>query len=309
MDYSHLTNMNEINTIQNNRKQIELLFTQRSLYSGAKKYFIWRTVFALILAIVGPIISFSNESVGLYVGIVSIAYLLISHLVLERLEGTKKINAAKIQEEFDTSVLSLLWNEVVAGSRPDMEIVASVLSQDRAIDSSSLENWYASDVSKVPLELGRLLCQRANTWWDSTLRNRYIALLLVLLFGTISILIILGIQLDLTLSKFILGVLLPIVPLIELLLKQIRDHFESHACILELKGKLDNSIEILFQGKGIHNPEAVARVFQDEIFRHRKKCPMVFDWVYWFFRDRQENQMQFSIKGKVEAYLSTRKSS
>src|SRR4051812_23567705 len=110
--------MNKISERQNEERQMNFLFVQRELYSGAKKYFIWRTTIALVFATIGPIITSLNDEIGIYIGITAIAYLLIDNLFLERIESSKRLNAAKIQELFDTYLFELPWNKFVAGKKP-----------------------------------------------------------------------------------------------------------------------------------------------------------------------------------------------
>ena len=53
----------------------------------------------------------------------------------------------------------------------------------------------------------------------------------------------------------------------------------------------------------IKDSEFKTRMYQDQIYRHRSTCPVVFNWFYWFFKDTQENQMQLSVQDKVDEIL------
>lgn len=90
------------------------------------------------------------------------------------------------------------------------------------------------------------------------------------------------------------------IPLIELLIKQINEHHGSDCCSTDLKDNLNDTLSRIINGEVINNPESLARTYQDEIYRHRSKCPMVFDWMYWIFKDKQEEQMQFSVSKTVK---------
>lgn len=105
---------------------------------------------------------------------------------------------------------------------------------------------------------------------------------------------------NLVMGVFVIGVLLPVIPLIELLIKQINEHHGSDCCSTDLKDNLNDTISKIIKGEVVNNPESLARTYQDEIYRHRSKCPMVFDWMYWMFKDKQEQQMQFSIVETVK---------
>jgi hypothetical protein len=296
-------NMNDIPQKQNEYRQIELLLAQRRLYSKAKTYFTWRLSLALMFAIVGPIVTSLNNNLGVYVGIIAIAYLLINNLVLEKLESSIKTNAAKIQELFDTYLFALPWNDYVVGKKPDTEIIAEILGPLQARDFTDLKDWYAVDAGKIDLELARFICQRSNVWWDTNLRKLYINLLVFVLVIVIGVVVIASVVVNLTVAKLIVGIILPALPFVEVAMMQIKDNWESACVTTELKGNIDTEIDKRVNGEAVQNSASVARVFQDQIWRHRSKCPMVFDWVHKISKTRHENQMQFSVKAKVEEYL------
>lgn len=294
--------MNNINKKQNEEAQLEFLFTQRNLYSSAKKLFGWRTVVAVCLAIGGPFLTSLDSQISVYVAIMAVVYLLLDNLVLQKVESSQKITASKVQELFDTNVLELSWNNIVTGKKPDKEIIALVLSKNNNRDYQALQlvDWYSPDVSKVDLNIGRFLCQRSNVWWDSSLRKKYLNFLYASSAGVALGLIIVGTALNLTIGVFLIGVLLPMIPLMELIIKQINEHHGSDCCSTDLKDNLNDTLSRIINGEVINNPESLARTYQDEIYRHRSKCPMVFDWMYWIFKDKQEQQMQFSIVETVK---------
>lgn len=297
-----LHNMNNIASKQNDQVQLDLLFSQRQLYSSAKKLFFWRSCAAVIFAVIGPILSSVQSIESGYVAVFAIAYLFLDNLILERMEVSKKILAAKIQELFDVTVLGLKWNDIVVGKKPDKETIAMILSsnKDRDYIALKLADWYSPKVSDVDLSIGRFLCQRSNVWWDSTLRKRYLNFLYVVLASIFLVVVLLSVYLNMTIINFILGIIFPIIPLAELLIKQIKEHTGSNCCSTELKENLDKTLDSVTMGIEIKNDEILARTYQDEIFRHRSKCPMVFDFMYWIFRDNQEGAMRFSVEEKVK---------
>jgi hypothetical protein len=263
--------MNNINKKQNEETQLEFLFVQRSLYSSTKKLFGWRTVIAVCLAVGGPFLTSLDSQISAYVAIIAVVYLLLDNLVLQKVESSQKITAAKIQELFDTNVLELSWNNIVTGKQPDKEIIASILSKnsDRNYTALQLVDWYSSDVSKVDLDTGRFLCQRSNVWWDSSLRKKYLNFLYAFSALVVLGLIITATALNLTMGVFIIGVLLPVIPLIELLIKQINEHHGSDCCSTDLKDNINDTLSRIINGEVINNPESLARTYQDEIYRHR----------------------------------------
>lgn len=49
---------------------------------------------------------------------------------------------------------------------------------------SILKDWYPKEVAALALPLARLVCQRANCWWDANLRRKYANWLLAILIVT-----------------------------------------------------------------------------------------------------------------------------
>jgi hypothetical protein len=295
--------MNSIPQLQNEPRQVDLLLAQRRLYSKAKVFFALRTTLALVLAVVGPIISGIAPRLGPYVGAVALTCLVIN-LIFEGFESKSKANAATIQELFDTSLFELPWNQFATGKRPDEETIAMALNGTSKDDFKDLRDWYAIEVGKVDLKLATLLCQRINVWWDSDLRRLYVRLLLILLGTLVLVALFLGLLGDFTVSKLLVGFIFPLLPLAEVLIAQIKQNCEAANVTSELKENLDAEIEKWMRREQIQDSSATARIIQDQIWRHRSKCPMIFDWVHRLYKPRHENLMQFSAKVKVEEYLN-----
>lgn len=296
--------MNTIPEKQSEPQSLDLLFVQRALYSSAKRLFLWRIRFALLIAIGGPVVTVLQPNSGAYVGLCAIGFLLLDSLILEVIESKKRLQAAKVQELFDTHVLNLPWHSLVAGKRLDPEILGDVLNSFPTKDYSKLRDWYSPAVGKIDLTYAQLLCQRSNVWWDTHLRERYSTAIVVCMIVAISITVLLSLLLDLTVSLLISGLIVPLLPVLEVAIKQNKDNRESSSATHEMQASIDESIDRLFQGENLSNPEAVVRRYQDAIFRHRVKCPMIPDWVYYLLRDRQEKQMQFAVEKKVEECLA-----
>lgn len=294
--------MNDIPAKQNERRQLQLLRAQRVLYSSSKNWFNSRTILALIFATFGPAFTSFNSDLAAYAAVVIVFYLLLDNFFLKRREAAARRNAAKVQELFDTTVLSLQWNTVVAGGRPEEEVISKALNSKSRRAGEGLENWYAVDVGKVDLALARLLCQRSSAWWDTTLRSAFVSGLVTI--AVILTLISIGfcVWLRLPVDQVAIN-LLWLYPLIELVVKQILKNHDASVAITELKTGLESEIQMWMQGSGEDKPE-VARAFQDQLYSYRQHCPMIPDWFYWLHRNRQESQMQFSVSARVEEYLS-----
>ena len=155
--------MNNINLKQNESSSIDLLFAQRYLYTSAKKYFIWRTIIAIFIAIIGPLLTSLNSLISAYVALFVLIYVLADNFLLEKIEISKKVIAAKTQELFDVYVYDMPWNTIVVGEKPEQEVIDFILLNNKNRDSTILMNWYPEENSQVELLKGIFLCQYSNT--------------------------------------------------------------------------------------------------------------------------------------------------
>src|SRR2546429_7322325 len=161
--------MNRIPEVQNQEAQLERLRAQRYLYSCSK------IVLGAQAILSGPVALAWSLAVLLSPQLKGIAALwvlvvfLCDFTWLTRLQEAWRERAAKIQELFDCDVLELPWNSVKAGIPPTPEeIHGNADKYIRADDGSTpVENWYPPAVGALPLGVARIVCQRANCWWDA----------------------------------------------------------------------------------------------------------------------------------------------
>ena len=111
-----------------------------------------------------------------------------------------------------------------------------------------------------------------------------------------------AIKYGLAVSTVFGGIVLPFIPFFEIFGRQIISHFRTASQTKELILKIEGPINRVCAGEVVEGLDTFSRTFQDELYRHRKSCPLVFDWVYWRLRSEQEKDMQYSISTKVEEY-------
>ncbi|HEY0010766.1 MAG TPA: S-4TM family putative pore-forming effector [Candidatus Paceibacterota bacterium] len=296
--------MNDIPEKQNQPNQLALLSAQRRLYSASKKLFFWRTIIALCVATVGSYLVSNITYFGSYLALAIVSYIVIDIYVLKRKESEHRETAAAVQELFDTRLYELPWNDFVAKKKPDDELIA-LWARPLELDNQALKDWYPREVGKADLDFARFVCQRTNLWWDSTLRQNYVRFLIFILIATGVVLALLSIYFELSVAAALVQ-LLPLLPLANLLQEQVRDHWETYSQNISLKGQIDEQIEKMVRREVLETPSVVSRIFQDEIFRHRRKSSLILDYFYWKFRPKQEEQMQFSAESKVTEYLNAK---
>lgn len=118
---------------QNRPERLELLRAQRLFYARAKLYQNLFAVMALLLPVIGLVFGASVPAIRPFLGFGSILVLLLDVGIISRMQREACKRGAKTQEQFDTEVLKLEWNRLVAGGKVDAEEV-------RAITSSALHN-------------------------------------------------------------------------------------------------------------------------------------------------------------------------
>ena len=285
--------MNKIPATQLESTQLKRLAAQRQLYSDAKVIQAVQIVLSVLSVLILWILiamfpKFAAWS-ALYGGIVTV----LNVLCFSPWQQTLKEKAAKIQELFDCDVLELPWRELTAGSRLEMEIVEKYSSKykRKVHEDSDLEDWYPKDVGKLPLHLGRIICQRSNCWWEVEQRRSYANWVLVVLSLLAVVTLFLGVIRNFALEKFILAVVIPLMPAFVLGIQQYRGHKKSAERLDQLMKHVGRLWDKAYSDT---NPEELtrdSRDFQDEIYNHRRTSPIIFNWIYKYFRKEYEGVM------------------
>ena len=70
-----------------------------------------------------------------------------------------------------------------------------------------MKDWYPNACGTLPIEYGRLVCQRVCMWWDADLRRQYYHLCVILIFALAAGGITYGLAMKWTLAQVLMGVL------------------------------------------------------------------------------------------------------
>ena len=286
--------MAAISTIQNLRSNIQRLAAQRYLYSWAKRL----SAIQAWLAVVTPAAALWAEAqpwaalAGILVPLLDIGW-------LDPWQGRCREAAANMQEDFDCNVLSLPWNEVLAGRRPAAEEIYEAAKKAR-LPEAPLDNWYPTIIDSLPLHQSRVICQRTNWWWDSKLRCRYKIKILIALNLIFVVALFLGLLTEMPLQKFVLAVAAPLSPTFLWGIREAWRQKEAAAALDRLKDLGDSLWEEVVQGE-VMEPEATSRSreLQNAILLCRRTNPFVFDWIYWRSRRDYEEQMNVGAENMV----------
>jgi hypothetical protein len=294
--------MNNIPAAQNTDRQIQRLSAQRHLYAAAKTVFGWQVflggpvavIFAFIV-IVFPQIKGCAALWGILVSLCDLFW-------LTPWQKRLREKAARVQELFDCDVLSLPWNDLKAGSRPDPELIKeqSEKYQRWSTRMPTLRNWYGKDVGQLPLHVARIACQRTNCWWDSKQRRRYAVCVITLVLAVFATVSYLTFVRGFTIEDFVLKVAAPLAPALLLGVRQFNEQMDAARRLDKLKEHSERLWAEALSGTPEIEMTARARELQDEILENRKRGPLVFDVVYKLLQKRYEVQMNHGFAELVE---------
>ncbi len=300
-----MTTEHRIDIEQNKPERLELLRAQRRFYSRAKNYQNFVAITALMLPVLGLLFGAEFPAIRSYLGFASIALLLLDVAVLSPKQRASCKEGAKVQEQFDTEVLKLDWNKLVAGSRVDPEELRAIApGQMSDKEKKGLEAWYEGAVNRLPLPLGRLLCQRTNVAYDLRVRRKYSAALFCIA-GVLGVaLFAVGLYQGLKLDELIISVGLPVLPLVSFVLREYRKQEDTIESLTTLKGEIEKVWDKALAGASAEDLTLSSRALQDAIYRHRASNPLVFDWLYNRLRKKTEAQAKHAVEKLVAEAVS-----
>ena len=206
---------------QNSTENLRLLAAQQQLYIEAKYIGKLRFLGSLALAIAGTwlIANYSEARIGVQL---CSALLTIIVIISKQIQKDKIVNAAKIQEEFDTGLFGLPWNHILVGSKVSKESMLDAFRRFKG-DKDKLIDWYP-EVSQAQSPMDILLCQRTNLNWDWRLRKKYVWVL-GLITALVAILEISFCWYN-PVSDFVIQFFLPSLPLLIMVYENIKGNYE-----------------------------------------------------------------------------------
>jgi hypothetical protein len=206
---------------------------------------------------------------------------------------------------FDCGLFALGWNDFKIGDRAREEDIASGADKFRKAngDKSKLKDWYSFAFADLPVSHARLICQRANAWWDSELRGKYISVIrwTICVLGLLSFVI--GIATCLTVEKLILAVIAPITPICMWGIKEVRKQSLVVSEGERVVKYLDSVWRRVCSGQLTEKElENESRSLQNEIYDRRKGNAVNPQWLYWKKRDEFQSVMVEAAKQFLAEY-------
>lgn len=297
--------MNNIANAQNEQKQLERLAAQRELYSSAKRYHGFQIIVAVLVPIAFASVACAVLQISVFAAIYGVLSFVVDIAFLDPLISKKRTKAAKIQELFDCDVLVLPKSPLKTVD--DIKVEEVLLHYDAHIKIASniekIRDWYSPLVSGLPLYVGRILCQRTNCWWDSKLRVNYSNFLKYLSLVVFALILLSSYFANLSLINFTL-IISALIPFFQFSIKQHNDNLEAAKRLDQLVNFSHFLWEKALSSFPIDEISDDSRKLQDEIYEHRRTSPLILDFIYSRFRDKDEMLMNRSSQILVEEALN-----
>lgn len=295
--------MNNIAAKQNELPQLQKLSAQRELYSSAKVLLGIQLFLNIPGTIALSIVALLQPDFGAYTAAAGLALILCDMLFFERAIKDRKEQAVKIQEMFDCEVLHLPKSPLKLVSDVAIEDILNHYQVHSKIQSNieKIRNWYPVVVNTLPLYVARVICQRANCRWDVRLREKYVMALILIGVGFFTAIFIACVVENLLFLQFIL-IASTVIPMFQFIIKQYFENRDSIKRLQDLIAFAEVNWQDTLNGKSEACITEGSRRLQDEIYTHRCETPLILDWFYKMFRDKDELLLNKSAEELVNNY-------
>lgn len=311
--------LNAIPAQQNTPEVLDCQVAAQVLYRRAERLFYAQLIAGVVVPVAFSVLnlvlakstlgqSWDRASIAEWGALYGVVIMLLDELVLDHEQKRWKRTAAVAQEMFDTVLFNLPWNRTKAGPKLAIADIHKWAARHRRANPSlkTIRDWYSSAVGHVPLHVARVMCQRANTWWDSRLRESYASYL-----RGFAIFIGLGVvagalYLDFSAAELLVATS-TLAPAFRWAMREYRRQKSAALTTEALCGRGRELYDDLLSDR-IDAAEAarVSRELQDDIFDHRQSVPIGHSWLHRLHRPEFESAMQADAEQSVREYLERR---
>lgn len=280
---------NNVNEMQNNPFSIDMLSAQRHYYSRAKFVVYASLFFCVIVVAVLSILNrmFPSGILGKIVLVYSIFAFVLSGLLMDYRNGLQKL-AAKIQHLLDIQLFGLKWDSALCGIEPRVEHVKK--GKQKKLDK--LDNWYKDIPDDLPLDAVTLVCLRMNVEYDKSMKQK-LSYLMYFVVSLIAIVIVV-VNNDKTIWDMALYSIVPLLPVAKFFYDVKRRIDSDRERLIRLDVSVDTLLKKAVQ-EGVIEKEELQNI-NNLIFEHRCASPLVPDWLYNIFRNKEEETAAYSAK-------------
>lgn len=241
---------------------------------------------SLLLALCAPVALLFFPVAGPALGAAAGAWIFITRFGLERLRCEWQLKGVCAQEEFDTEVLGIEWNDSLARRLAPEEIRGAAGS---LCDEQGFKSWYPTE-GQDSWPTSVLICQRSNAVWASR-QHRSFALLLravTISWGAIGI----GVSIlhGASLQEYLTTILLPSLPGLLDATEISNRHFD----LASRREAISEDLVALIRAGGA--TQSQIRETQDRLFALRRDGIPVPKRFYRHIREDYERDMRFGAE-------------
>ncbi|WP_158840533.1 S-4TM family putative pore-forming effector [Saccharothrix deserti] len=280
---------------QDDDRGLRLLRAASAANQGAARVEAARGLASLVLVVVAVIFAILGKPQPVLAA-VGFAWTLMSTLLLVPVSKRLSVEAATVQEHFDTYVFTLPWNKLRA-TKLDPERLHELATRYRSGDDR-IRRWYP-DTDQVSWPFNVLICQRANLMYDVGLRERWARIVEALLACWVGTGVLIGCLAGMTVWNLLLAWFIPSSAAIllgfEIIRAQRQTVSERKIALATVTAELDH----LHDDHDADDRDAVAmkcREIQDAIFETRKQPNRVPGWLYRLLRTKNEAKMKVAAE-------------
>ncbi len=290
--------MNTIAKDQNSPQLQRVLKARQRIYWEATKLQVTQLIATVLLPVSGAVLATFLASSRPWVALYGLIVTVLDVLWIDRSQREKLKVAAKLGEQFDCGVLKLRWNTFAVGKPVNAETVDAA-ARKWSGNEAHLLDWYTDIAGDAPLPLARIVCQRTNLWYDSSLRRRYGKLLIGVVTVVIVLLIVVAAVRNLTVMDFV-AVAAAVSPAV---IWAVRERFRQSDAAESIETVMGEAEKLLEEAKGGQCDDAKcerrSREFQDAIFGRRVANPLILPLIYWIMRTEMERQMKAGVTSLI----------
>jgi hypothetical protein len=262
---------------QDEPEHLQRLLAYSRYYQVAHRWRRARAIGTFVLAAAGPMLALFIPATSELVAAISAGWLVLGRTLLTWMEQRTTLEAARVQELYDTSLFHLPWNAALVGRRPVPDDVAAAARYLKK--NARYYNWYSIDLGDTQWPADVLLCQRQSAVWSRRDHRAYGTTVLVAGVSWFLIGLAIALVRDLSLADYLIKIFLPSAPAFLDSLDLARLHWH-HAAARHL---LEDKIHDLWQAYR-SQPEGLTiadcREIQDSAYLLRRDGPRVPNLFY-----------------------------
>jgi hypothetical protein len=279
---------------QNETHALRLLIAQRRLYRRAKRWLAVRWIGMIIIGLAAPVVSVIYPSLAVVAGSVAGLWLFLGRTVLVLIQASITSKAAAVQEQLDFHIFGMP-RTTARSTLPSLEEIAAIAGPDDQVEAiagkEELFDWYPiDDADAGPVSVA--IAQRANaSYTDSLLRTTAIVWS-VATASWVLVLVVVSLLSGLSLSTFLLGIALPVLPAFLDVVQYVVGVWRSARDRADLARVIEGH---LGSSAGPVQSEDLL-VWQDRMYELRRTAPEVPDLLYKLKRKVNERAMSSAAR-------------